>query len=95
MAEQSEITAADRQAAVAFWAAEGPFRMGLNATLSKAFAQHRIATLEQVARELPDEIDLFRAIRDAGRKNSQKAGAAYALIPAKLHALATNHQDKG
>ena len=49
-----EITAADRDAAAEFWAAEGPFRMGLNATLAKAFASNRIqarnAALEEAAR---------------------------------------------
>lgn len=38
-------------------------------------------TLKAVDGEMPDDIDLFRAIRSAGRKDRDKAKAVLALMP--------------
>jgi hypothetical protein len=98
-----EITAADREAAnqaYRDWTASDPsiderIAAGNLDWLAKAFAKHRMDAFKQVAFALPDEIDLFRAIRGVGRKNSDKAAAVYALIPPVIRALTTNQSKEG
>jgi hypothetical protein len=90
------VTQEDREAAHS-WLRVSPLALQLSMSrphgIYEAFAKHRIAArqaaMEEVRADLPDEIDLFRAIRDAGRKNSDKARAAYALIPQALRILST------
>lgn len=60
-----EITQADYEAAAAFWAVEGPFRMGTTATLAKAFAQHRLQARTQAleeAAQVADRITMLEGI---------------------------------
>ena len=40
-----------------------------------------VATLEAIEQEMPDDLDLFRTIRAAGRKDSDKAKAVLAMMP--------------
>ncbi|TCM21490.1 hypothetical protein EDF56_101154 [Novosphingobium sp. PhB165] len=50
------------------------------AVIKAALQQARAEALKEVLRALPDEIDLFRIIRAAGRKDADKARAVLAAL---------------
>jgi hypothetical protein len=65
----SGITQEDREAATEFWAAEGPFRMGLNATLAKAFATVRIQARNAALEEARPLIEMLADDLEAEMKD--------------------------
>jgi len=55
-------------------------------------------TLKAIEREMPDDLDLFRTIRAAGRKDSDKAKAVLAMMPnfaAAIKAIGTLQNTTG